>query len=166
MEIYVKSEYLPQFSRSSYPELFRINDVLRNLAKFTGKHLCHSLFFNKFAGLRPTTLLKKRLWHRRFPLKFAKFLRSPFFTEHLWWLLLVFLEHLAFSQIHDLLDQIYFQKIGLGLKKNNLFLTIYLQIDRISLKWIMEMSSTLVNFPTKLNSLIYVNFSKSYLNKD
>ena len=166
MEIYIKSEYLPQFSRSSYPELFRINDVLRNFAKFTGKHLCHSLFFNKFAGLRPTTLLKKRLWHRRFPLKFAKFLRSPFFTEHLWWLLLVFLEHLAFSQIHDLLDQIYFQKIGLGLKKNNLFLTIYLQIDRISLKWIMEMSSTLVNFPTKLNSLIYVNFSKSYLNKD
>ena len=26
--------------------------------------------------LRPATLLKKRLWHRRFPMKFAKFLRT------------------------------------------------------------------------------------------
>ena len=35
--------------------------VLRNFAKFTGKDLCQSLFFNKDAGLRPATLLKKRL---------------------------------------------------------------------------------------------------------
>ena len=33
----------------------------RNLTKFTGKHLCQSLFFNKVAALRPATLLKKRL---------------------------------------------------------------------------------------------------------
>ena len=26
--------------------------VLKNFAKFTGKHLCQSLFFNKVAGLR------------------------------------------------------------------------------------------------------------------
>ena len=44
--------------------------------------------FNKFAGLRPATLLKKSLWHRCFPVNFAKFLRTPFFTEHLRWLLL------------------------------------------------------------------------------
>ena len=37
--------------------------VLRNFAKFTGKHLWQSVFFNKVAGLT-TTLLKKRLWHR------------------------------------------------------------------------------------------------------
>ena len=36
----------------------------RNFAKFTEKHLCQSLFFNKVAGLRPATLLKKRLWQR------------------------------------------------------------------------------------------------------
>ena len=41
-------------------------NVLRNFSKFTGKHLCHSLFFNNFAGLRPVTLLEKRLWHRCF----------------------------------------------------------------------------------------------------
>ena len=40
--------------------------------------MCQSLFFNKVAGLRPATLLKKRLWHRYFPVNFAKFLRTPF----------------------------------------------------------------------------------------
>ena len=35
-------------------------------------------FFNKVAGLRPATLLKKRLWHRCFAVNFAKFLRTPF----------------------------------------------------------------------------------------
>ena len=38
--------------------------------------------------LRPATLLKKRLWYRCFPVNFVKFLRTPFFIEHLWWLLL------------------------------------------------------------------------------
>ena len=33
--------------------------------------------------LRPATLLKKRLWHRCFPVNFAKFLRTLFFTEQL-----------------------------------------------------------------------------------
>ena len=52
--------------------------VLRNFAKFTGKHLCQSPFFNKVASLTPATLLKKRLWHRCFPVNFGKFLRTPF----------------------------------------------------------------------------------------
>ena len=30
-------------------------DILENFAKFTGKHLCQSLFFNKVTGLRPTS---------------------------------------------------------------------------------------------------------------
>ena len=62
--------------------------VLRNFTKFTGKHLCQGLFFNEVAGLRPATLLKKRLLHRCFPVNFFKFLTIPFYTEHLWWLLL------------------------------------------------------------------------------
>ena len=52
--------------------------VFRNFAKFIGKHLCQSLFFNKVAGLRPATLLKKKLWQRYFPVNFAEFLRTPF----------------------------------------------------------------------------------------
>ena len=50
--------------------------ILKNFAKFTGKHLCQSLFFNKVAGLRPATLLKERLWRRCFPMNFAKFLKT------------------------------------------------------------------------------------------
>ena len=57
-------------------------------AKFTGKHLCQSLFFNKVATLMPANLLKKRLWHRCFPMDFAKFLRTLLLTEQLRWLLL------------------------------------------------------------------------------
>ena len=75
-------------NRSSHPEVFCKRVVLRNFAKFTRKHLCQSLFINKVAGPRSATLLKKRLCHRCFPVNFAKFLRTPFRTEHLWWLLL------------------------------------------------------------------------------
>ena len=36
--------------RSSRPDVFWKSGALRNFAKFTGKHLCQGLFFNKFAG--------------------------------------------------------------------------------------------------------------------
>ena len=42
--------------RSSRPEVFCENCVFENFTKFTGKHLCHSLFFNKVAGLVPEFL--------------------------------------------------------------------------------------------------------------
>ena len=45
--------YRHTLNRSNRPEVFCKKDVLRNLTKFTGKHLCQSLFFNKVAGLRP-----------------------------------------------------------------------------------------------------------------
>ena len=36
--------------------MFYKKGVLRNLAKFTGKHLRQSLFFNNVAGLRPASV--------------------------------------------------------------------------------------------------------------
>ena len=36
--------------RSSRSKVFCKKGVLRNLTKFTGKHLCQGLFFNKVAG--------------------------------------------------------------------------------------------------------------------
>ena len=66
--------------RSSHPWCSVRESVFRNFVKFTGKHLCQGLFF--------ATLLKKRFWHRCFPVNFRKFLRTPFYTEHFWWLLL------------------------------------------------------------------------------
>ena len=64
---------------------------LINFSKFTGKHLCQSLFFNKVAGISPATLLKKRLWHRCFSVNFAKFLWTPFLQNTSGWLLLLLL---------------------------------------------------------------------------
>ena len=53
--------------RSSHQRCFIRKGVLKNFAKFTPKHLCLSLFFNKVAGLRHVNM---------------------FCTEHFWWLLL------------------------------------------------------------------------------
>ena len=42
----------PLFSyQKQPPEVFCVKSVLRNVTKFTRKHLCQSLFFNKVAGL-------------------------------------------------------------------------------------------------------------------
>ena len=40
-----------QTQRSSRPDVFCKKGFLRNFAKFIGKHLCQSLYFNKVAGL-------------------------------------------------------------------------------------------------------------------
>ena len=64
--------------RSSHQRCSLQKGGLRNFTKFTGKHLCQSIFFKKVADLRPATLLKKRLWRRCFPVNFLKFLKTPF----------------------------------------------------------------------------------------
>ena len=43
--------HLSHTSRSSHQRCSLRKSVLRNFAKFTGKHLCQTLFFNKVAGL-------------------------------------------------------------------------------------------------------------------
>ena len=63
--------------RSSHQTYSMKKGFLRNFTKFTEKHLCQSLFFNKVTGLRPATLLKKKLWHRCFPVKVVKLPRTP-----------------------------------------------------------------------------------------
>ena len=75
------------FAKSNFfREIWRISlitiSLLKDFEKFTGKHLCQSLFL----GLQ--IYVKKRDWYRCFTVNFAKFLRTPFFIEHLWWLLL------------------------------------------------------------------------------
>ena len=54
------------------PDAFIIKRVLKNFARFTGKHLHWKLFLNKVA------ILKKRLWHKCFPVDFAQILRTPY----------------------------------------------------------------------------------------
>ena len=38
-------------------------------------------------GVARASFLIKRLWHLCFPVNFVKFLGTPLFIEHLWWLL-------------------------------------------------------------------------------
>ena len=77
----LRTVFLEETSRSSLLQMFFKIDVLRSFTNFTGKHLCWSLFSkNLQAGDLP--FHKKRLQHSCFPVKFAKFLRTLFLTEH------------------------------------------------------------------------------------
>ena len=96
--------------------MFYKKGVLRNFTKFTGKHLCQSIFLS----LRPASLLNKRLWHRYFPVNFVKFLGTPLFTEHLWWLLLNLNCLLGFDIFHR--DQCSFSKRAVKKCSKNLYL--------------------------------------------
>ena len=55
--------------------------VLRNFAKFTGKHLCQSLFFNK---AETCNFIKKETLAKVFLYEFCEIPTSTIFTEHLW----------------------------------------------------------------------------------
>ena len=77
--------------------------VLTNFAKFTGKHLRQGLFLNKVESLRLSTLFKKRPWHKCFSVKYAKFLRTPFLTNHLRWLRLNY-----FKEYQSMAFKVYF----------------------------------------------------------
>ena len=61
--------------RTSHRRCSVREDVLRNFAKFTGKHLCQGLFVS---GPKACNFIKKRLWHRYVRANFAKFLRTSF----------------------------------------------------------------------------------------
>ena len=54
----------------SRPEVLSKKDVPRNFTKFTGKHLSHPLV-------------------QVFSCEFCEILKTRFYTEHLWWLLLL-----------------------------------------------------------------------------
>ena len=53
--------------------------VLKYFAKFPRKTPVLESLFNKIAGLEACNFIKKTLQHRCFPVKLAKFLRTPFF---------------------------------------------------------------------------------------
>ena len=68
--------YMAQEICFSRPEVFRKKGVHRNFAKFTGKHLCQSLFFNKVAGR--ATLLKKETLAQVFSCEFCEISMNTF----------------------------------------------------------------------------------------
>ena len=65
-------------NRSSRPEVFCEKGVLRNFGEFTGKHLCHSLFFNKVAG-SACNFIKKETLAQVFSCEFCEIPKNTFF---------------------------------------------------------------------------------------
>ena len=75
--------------RCSHQRFSGRKDILRNFAKFTGKHCARVSFLIKLQDWGAANLLKKKIWHRCFPVNFAKFLRTPFLQNTSGWLLLL-----------------------------------------------------------------------------
>ena len=84
---FLRTAFLKGTSRSSRLQIFFKIVVLKSSTNFSGKHLCWSLFLKNLQA-ESLHLHRKRLQHRCFPVKFAKFLRTSFLIEHLWWQLL------------------------------------------------------------------------------
>ena len=68
-------------NRSSRLDVFCRIGVLRNFAKFTGKHLCQSLFFNEETQTKV------------FSCEFCEIPKNAFFIKHVQWLVL--------SEVHN-----------------------------------------------------------------
>ena len=87
--------------KSSYPRCTVQKVVLKNLANFTGKHQCWSLFLIKLQGCN---FIKKKFQRSCFPVRLAKFLGKPFFKNICEWLLLYlhFIVSVIFMEVETL----------------------------------------------------------------
>ena len=63
-------------------EVFYEKNVLENFAKFTGKHLCQSLCFDKVGGLA-SNLNQKETLAQVFHCEFCEIFKNTFFTSPL-----------------------------------------------------------------------------------
>ena len=66
-------EYKSHLYTKAAVQRFSVKSILRNFAKFTGKRLCQSLFFNK-----------KETLAQVFSCDFCEISKNTFFIEHLW----------------------------------------------------------------------------------
>ena len=78
-------------NRSSHQRCSVRKGALRNFTKFTWKHLCQSLFFNKVAGsdlwetlAQACNFIKKETLAQVFSCEFCKISKNTFLAEHLW----------------------------------------------------------------------------------
>ena len=66
------------FCQKQPPETFYEKGCSQKFHKIHRKTPVPKSLFNKIGGLRPAILLKKRLWHKCFPVNFSNFLRTHF----------------------------------------------------------------------------------------
>ena len=77
--------FLREFSRSSHRRCSTLKGVVKNFAKFPGKHLCQSLFFYKVVDPRPQAckFIKKETLAQVHSSEFGKTFKSNIFTKRL-----------------------------------------------------------------------------------
>ena len=80
---------VPPFQKQPFAYVVQINRFLKKRNIHRKTPALESLF-NKVLVLQVYNLIKRKLQQRCFPVNIAKFLRTPFFIEHLRWLLLPF----------------------------------------------------------------------------
>ena len=80
-EVYLRQEWFYLLKgRSSRPEVFCKKGFLENIAKFTGKHLCQGLFFNKVWNF-----IKKETLEQVFSCVLCEIFKNTLFIENLRW---------------------------------------------------------------------------------
>ena len=72
------------FSKSSYPKVLLVKDVLKICSKFTGKHPCRSVISIKLQG----KFIEITLWHGCSPVNLLQIFRTLFSKNTSEWLLL------------------------------------------------------------------------------
>ena len=80
LDIFKNSVYSPKnlsYMQKQAPDVICEKGVLRNFAKFTGKHLCQSLFFNNVPG-QGLTFIKKETLAQVFSCKYWESSKSTF----------------------------------------------------------------------------------------
>ena len=60
------------------PEVFCKKGVLRNFKRFTGKHVCQNLFFNKVVGCLASNLIKKETLTQAFSSEICEISKNNF----------------------------------------------------------------------------------------
>ena len=99
--------------RSSCPQIFIKISVLKNFAIFTTAVL--ESLVKKVAGLEARTSIK-RFQHRSFHVNIAKFLRTDFSIEQLWWLLLELRHFFSLWYMHKIYEN--------SMTQNNLMISL------------------------------------------
>ena len=98
------------------------------------ENTCARVSFLIKSGLRPATLLKKRFWHRCFPVNFAKFLRTTF-LQNTSGRLLLFLSIWLFKTIDFPTKSTKFSNSGKLMNKNLLPLPITHSLNLAKPRW-------------------------------
>ena len=82
-KLYINMNLKSYFKQNSEAVVQRcsVKKVFLEISQNSQENTCARVSFLiklQDSGLRTATLLKKRLWHRCFPVNFVKFLRTPF----------------------------------------------------------------------------------------